>query len=154
MPARRLRSARKDAGCTRSWETGYLAGAAAVLAQALYALDRLDEATGWLDRVGGLDAGDRWSQMTLRQVQAKVLARNGKHDEAIRMAREAVALGDSTDLLDAQGAAYADLGEVLMLAGIRARRPPPSNLQWGASSARATPFSPRARGTIATLRSE
>jgi class 3 adenylate cyclase/tetratricopeptide (TPR) repeat protein len=98
-------------------ESGFLAGAAGVHAQALYALDRLDEATGWVDRAWDLDAGDRWSQMTLRQVRAKVLARNGEHAEASRVAREAVALGDGTDLLDSQGGAYADLAEVLTLAG-------------------------------------
>jgi len=98
-------------------ELGYLAGAAGVFAQALYALDRLDEAATWVDRAWSLDAGDRWSQMMLRQVRAKILARHGEHAEAIRLAHEAVSLGDGTDLLDMQGAAYADLAEVLTLAG-------------------------------------
>ena len=55
--------------------------------------------------------------MLWRQVKAKVLARRGEHAEAERLAREAVAIGDETDMLDAQGDAYADLAEVLLLAG-------------------------------------
>ena len=62
-------------------------------------------------------ATTRWMEMLWRQVRAKVLARRGEHAEAERLAREAVAIGDDTDLLDAQGDAYADLAEVLLLAG-------------------------------------
>ena len=51
--------------------------------------------------------------MMLRQVRAKVLARRGDYAEAIRLAHEAVDIGDGTDLLDMQGDAYADLAEVL-----------------------------------------
>jgi hypothetical protein len=46
-----------------------------------------------------------------------VLARRGEHAEAGRLAREAVAVADATDCLNAQGDAYADLSEVLLLAG-------------------------------------
>jgi tetratricopeptide (TPR) repeat protein len=45
-----------------------------------------------------------------------VLARRGEHAEAERIAREAVAIGEQTDMLDAQGDMYADLAEVLSLA--------------------------------------
>ena len=55
--------------------------------------------------------------MLWRQVRAKVLARRGEHAEAERLAREAVAIGDETDMLNAQGDANADLAEVLLLAG-------------------------------------
>ena len=55
--------------------------------------------------------------MLWRQVRAKVLARRGEHAEAERLAREAVAICEETDMLDAQGDAYADLAEVLLLAG-------------------------------------
>ena len=55
--------------------------------------------------------------MFWRQVRAKVLARRGEHAEAERFAREAVATGEQTDMLDAQGETYADLAEVLSLAG-------------------------------------
>ena len=46
-----------------------------------------------------------------------MLARRGEHDEAERLAREAVAVGEETDMLDAQGDTHADLAEVLSLGG-------------------------------------
>jgi tetratricopeptide (TPR) repeat protein len=60
---------------------------------------------------------DMWAQMLWRQVRAKVLARSGELGEAQRLALEAVAIADDTELLDMQGAAYSDLGEVLLLTG-------------------------------------
>jgi tetratricopeptide (TPR) repeat protein len=99
-------------------EQGFLATAAGKLAQALYALDRLEEADAWVGRAAELGPShDVWTQMLWRQVRGKVLARRGEHAEAQRLAREAVTIGDDTDLLDEQGATYADLGEVLLLAG-------------------------------------
>ena len=96
----------------------FLPGAAAGLANALYALDRLDEADAWARRALELGArDDAWNEMLWRQVRAKVQARRGEHARAERLAREAVAIADETEMLDAQGDAYADLGEVLALGG-------------------------------------
>ena len=55
--------------------------------------------------------------MLWRQVRAKVRARRGEHVEAERLALEAVAIGEGTDVLNSQGDAHADLAEVLMLSG-------------------------------------
>ena len=55
--------------------------------------------------------------MLWRHVRAKVLARRGEHAEAERLAREAVVICEATDVLGAQGDVYADLAEVLSLAG-------------------------------------
>ena len=60
---------------------------------------------------------DAITEMLSRQVRAKVFARRGEHAEAERLAREAVAICDETDMLFAQGDMYADLAEVLSLAG-------------------------------------
>jgi class 3 adenylate cyclase/tetratricopeptide (TPR) repeat protein len=99
-------------------EKGFLSKAAGNLAQALYALDRLDEADAWAGRAAGLGSSDDASkEMLWRQVKAKVLARRGDHAEAERLARKAVAIGEGTDLLDGQGDAIVDLAEVLLLAG-------------------------------------
>ncbi len=99
-------------------EKGAQSGAAGNLARALYALDRLEEADAWAGRAAELGAiDDAFTQMLWRQVRAKVLARRSEHDEAERLAREAVALGEDTDWLDGQGDAHADLAEVLLLAG-------------------------------------
>jgi class 3 adenylate cyclase/tetratricopeptide (TPR) repeat protein len=108
-------------GCSMHEELGehrFLGSAAGSLAQALYALDRLDDANAWAGRAMHISAStDMWAQMLWRQVRAKVLARSGEHGEAQRLALEAVAIADDTELLDMQGAAYSDLGEVLLLTG-------------------------------------
>jgi tetratricopeptide (TPR) repeat protein len=89
----------------------------ALLAEALYADGRLDEAQAWANRAEELGASDDpVTQLRWRAVRAKVLARRGEHAEAERLAREAMALSDETDQLDTQGDAYADLSEVLVLA--------------------------------------
>ena len=101
-------------------EKGYLSTAAGNLAQALYAVDRLEEAEAWAGRAAELGASDDATTGLLwRQVRAKVLARRGEHAEAERLAHEAVAIGDATDYLNGQGDAYADLAEVLLLGGKR-----------------------------------
>jgi class 3 adenylate cyclase/tetratricopeptide (TPR) repeat protein len=88
------------------------------LGQALYALDRLDEADGRAGRAAELGASDdAMTQMLWRQVRAKVLARRGEREAAEALAREAVAIGEKSDMLNMQGDAYADLGEVLALSG-------------------------------------
>jgi class 3 adenylate cyclase/tetratricopeptide (TPR) repeat protein len=99
-------------------DRGFLANAAGTLAQALYAIDRLEEADAWVGRAAELGASDdAWTQMLCRQVRGKVLARRGEHAEAQRLAGEAVTIGDDTELIDIQASAYADLAEVLFLGG-------------------------------------
>ena len=99
-------------------EQGFASTAAGKLGQALYELDRLDDAEAWAARAAELGASDdRLTQMLWRQVKAKVLARRGESAEAERLAREAVAIGEETDQLNAVAGAHADLGEVLALAG-------------------------------------
>jgi tetratricopeptide (TPR) repeat protein len=97
-------------------ERSYLSGAAGLLGQAYYGLGDLDHAESWAGRSRELGASDDLlAQMLWRQVQAKVLARRGAGAEAERLAREAVAIAEQTDMLDFQALAYADLGEVLEL---------------------------------------
>lgn len=55
--------------------------------------------------------------MLWRQVRAKVFARRGEHSDAERLALEAVAICEATDMLNVQGDVYADLAEVLLLGG-------------------------------------
>ncbi|MDP9340863.1 MAG: AAA family ATPase [Actinomycetota bacterium] len=99
-------------------ERGFLSYAAGLLGEALYELDRLDDADSWASRGASLGGSDDAStQMLCRRVRAKVLVRRGEHDEAERLAREAVAIGRGTDMLDDQGDTLVDLAEVLSLAG-------------------------------------
>jgi class 3 adenylate cyclase len=97
-------------------EQSLLSTALAYLAQAYLALGRTDDADAAAGRAAELGASDDvLTQMLWRQVRAKVLGRRGDEDGAERLAREAIALADSTEMLNAQADAYADLGEVLLL---------------------------------------
>jgi tetratricopeptide (TPR) repeat protein len=96
----------------------FVPAAAGDLAQALYAVDRLDDADAMAARaaeLGGSD--DAMKEMIWRQVRAKVLARRGQHADAERLGREAIAIAEGTDFLNGQGDANADLAAVLSLAG-------------------------------------
>jgi class 3 adenylate cyclase/tetratricopeptide (TPR) repeat protein len=88
------------------------------LAESLHALGRRDEARSWTETAETLSTHDDVvSQMLWRQVRAKVLAHEGNHTEAERLARDAVDLAEETDMLNRQGHALADLAEVLAVAG-------------------------------------
>jgi tetratricopeptide (TPR) repeat protein len=96
----------------------FLASAAGNVARALFELGRVDDAEEWARRSAELGTSDdALKEMLSRQVRARVLSRRGQHAEAERPAREAVAIGEETDSLVRQGDAYADLAEVLWLAG-------------------------------------
>jgi tetratricopeptide (TPR) repeat protein len=96
-------------------EHGFARGAAANVAQAYYVLDRLDEAEAWANRSSEASADE--DLIYWKQVKAKVLARRGEHAEAERLARGAVRIVDAKDNVNGQGDAYADLAEVLAVAG-------------------------------------
>jgi tetratricopeptide (TPR) repeat protein len=110
-----------EEGCRTLDELGeraYLSTSAGNLAQALYAANRLDRAFAWAARGAEVGASDdAITQMLWREVKAKVLAHRGEHEEAERLAHEAVSIGEVTDLLHEQANSYADLAEVLLLTG-------------------------------------
>jgi tetratricopeptide (TPR) repeat protein len=60
---------------------------------------------------------DVFSQMLWRISRAKILVRQGEHERAEALAREAVRLGEPTDLLNTRADALVDLAVVLRLAG-------------------------------------
>jgi class 3 adenylate cyclase/tetratricopeptide (TPR) repeat protein len=100
----------------RMGERGFLSTTSAVLAQTLYALERHEEADEWThvsEEAAALD--DLLSQMVWRSVRGKVLARRGELDDGERLAREAVALAETSDM-PFTGDALLDLAEVLRLA--------------------------------------
>jgi tetratricopeptide (TPR) repeat protein len=100
-------------------ELTFASAAAGNLAKTMYALDRFEDAEAWAGRAAALGASEAVTEMTWRQIKAKVLAHRLEHAEAERLAREAVAMGDETESPNAQGDAHADLGEVLLLGGQR-----------------------------------
>jgi class 3 adenylate cyclase/tetratricopeptide (TPR) repeat protein len=90
----------------------------AALARSLFRLDRDDEAERWATTSRDTGASDDTvTQMLWRQALALVLARRGKDAAAKQLAREAIAVGDGTDMLHHLGDAWLDLAEVLELAG-------------------------------------
>jgi tetratricopeptide (TPR) repeat protein len=99
-------------------DRAYASTTAGILAEALYQLDRFDQAERWAAYAEERGASDDMiTQMLWRQAKAKLLARRGEYAESDRLAREAVAIGERTDLLDYVADAYAALGEVLTLSG-------------------------------------
>jgi class 3 adenylate cyclase/predicted ATPase len=106
-------------GCSLLDELGaqaFLSTAAAFLAESLYELGRLEEADAWAQRAAEVGSSeDLFTQPLWRLARAKVFARRGRHTEGERLAREALAIIESTQDLNGQGDAYADLAEVLLL---------------------------------------
>jgi tetratricopeptide (TPR) repeat protein len=99
-------------------EKALLATTAGMLAQALYAQGRWDEAERFC--VASREAAaaeDLSAQVEWRSVHAKILARQGSRVEAETLSRDAVALVAATDLLTYHGDAMLDLAEVLELSG-------------------------------------
>ena len=96
----------------------FLSTYAPALGRDLCKLGRFDEAEPLADR--GRELGieqDVATQRIWRQTKALVLAHRGDHEEAERLAREAVAIGAGSDALSLQGDTLWDLGEVLAAAG-------------------------------------
>jgi predicted ATPase len=91
---------------------------AALLAQALSAQGRAEEALGFaeLSEQAALP-DDRFAHVEWRAARAKALSALGRADEAELVAREAVMLAEQTDFLVVHGDALMTLGEVLRVAG-------------------------------------
>jgi ATP/maltotriose-dependent transcriptional regulator MalT len=99
-------------------ETGYLSTIAALLAEAVLAQGRLDEAMQLSEASERASAPDDLeSQAQWRAVRAHALAQQGVLDEAERLARESIAVVDPTDFLVERANAYRMLAEVLRIAG-------------------------------------
>jgi predicted ATPase/class 3 adenylate cyclase len=101
-------------------ERGFSSTIAGFLAQALYAQGDYQEA-GRFSRASQVAAApdDVISQMLWRTSRAKILARQGDLERAEALAREAVRLGEPTDLVNTRADALSDLAEVLALAARR-----------------------------------
>ncbi len=95
-------------------ELTWLSTTAAILAEALYAQGRLEEAEEFV-KVSHETAGseDIFSQVLLRSVRAKVMAQLDRPDEAELLARKAVAIATSSDSLLLQAEAFTSLAHVM-----------------------------------------
>jgi tetratricopeptide (TPR) repeat protein len=106
-------------------EKSLLATTAAHLARTLYALERYGEADQFCSASESAAAAeDVVSQVIWRGTRAKILARQGRVDEAEALVREAVRQVSQTDQLTDHSATLLDLAEVLRLA----ERPNAANL--------------------------
>ena len=93
------------------------AHAAAVLARALVAQGRDDEALPLTEESERLGGDDLQTAIAWRTVRARILARRGNVEAAIALARSAVALAEPTDALVDHAEARRALADVLAAAG-------------------------------------
>jgi tetratricopeptide (TPR) repeat protein len=99
-------------------ETGFNSTMTALLASVLCDLGRFDEAEANANRSRELSADDDFaSQAVWRMAQARVLSHRGEHDEALRLADEAIAINETTDYLAWQAESDEVRGLVLTAAG-------------------------------------
>jgi class 3 adenylate cyclase/tetratricopeptide (TPR) repeat protein len=99
-------------------EMAWLPTVDGILAEALYAQGRTDEAEQLATTIAeSAGSEDVYSQVLWRGVRAKVLAGRGSVREAESLARESVALVDGTDFLLGHWYAWMTLSEVLQRAG-------------------------------------
>jgi class 3 adenylate cyclase/tetratricopeptide (TPR) repeat protein len=99
-------------------ETGFRSTVGTMLAQALFVAGRIDEAEAVLTEVEAF-AGvyDFDPQVRLRSVRALILAGRGEFEEAEGLAREALAIVERTDYLEATADTHVALATVLDAAG-------------------------------------
>jgi class 3 adenylate cyclase/tetratricopeptide (TPR) repeat protein len=101
-----------------SGDFGHFASSAACLGDALLLLQRVEEAAPLIARASQWTLDDDVdAQVGWRRVRARILARAGEQSDAERLAREAVALCEPTDIVYLRGEALRDLAEVLELGG-------------------------------------
>jgi tetratricopeptide (TPR) repeat protein len=113
---RRFRSS--YAALKRIGERNARATAAAYVARALYAQERLEEAERFtLISEELAPADDYAARVEWSTTRAKVLALNGRHEEAESLAARAAALAGQMDDVETQAQALRDRAEVLRLAG-------------------------------------
>ena len=99
-------------------DEGHKSTAAANLARALCALGRYEEAERYAEIARTTAADDDLaSQATGRSAQALALSARGEHDEATRLASEAVEMLRDAETPNFQGDAWMDLAHVLRRAG-------------------------------------
>jgi ATP/maltotriose-dependent transcriptional regulator MalT len=103
---------------TQVGEKSNFSSLAAVLAQAVYAQDRYDEAETLAEEARlAAQPIDVECETIWRTVKAKVLARRGAPEPAENLAREAVAYIEQSDFIPVHAQALMDLEEVLRLTG-------------------------------------
>ena len=102
----------------RQGEGGFRSTVQCLLADALQALGRIDEAIAATERAEGLSFPDDFETLAgWRTARARTLADLGVGEDAERFAREALDIVEPTESLDTQARAWSSLGYVLASAG-------------------------------------
>jgi tetratricopeptide (TPR) repeat protein len=108
------------AALERMGDWAHFASVVPTLVDALYEQGRPEDSDRWIELASRYELMDDVdAQMGLLRVQAKLVAQQGDHAEAQRLARKATELAAGTDYLDLHARTFADLAEVLRLAGQR-----------------------------------
>jgi class 3 adenylate cyclase len=103
---------------TAAGDRGFASFSAVNVARAMLELGRDTEAEEWARKGQEMtSADDIATQEPARGILARVMAHRGEHGPAERLAREAAAALDETDMLAQAADAHADLADVLELAG-------------------------------------
>ncbi len=99
-------------------ERNYISTTAGLLADVLYRQGRHRESASFAEVCRNVASEDDVaSQFLWRCVRAKLLARDGQHDDADAVLGEALALVEDTDWLDGQGDGFMSLAEIRLCAG-------------------------------------
>ena len=99
-------------------EKSGLSTLAAMLAHAVYAQERYDEAYRFTEiSEASAPEEDRSANVYWLAARAKLLARRGQPANGETLAQKALRLAEPTDFLNMRGQAYMDMGEVMRLAG-------------------------------------
>jgi class 3 adenylate cyclase/tetratricopeptide (TPR) repeat protein len=103
-----------------SGDRGFASTAATHIARAYLAFGRDEEAAEWSHRAQEMTTEDDLAtQVPALGILARIASRGSNHDEAERLARDAVQAIETTDQLALVGDAHADLATVLAAAGKR-----------------------------------
>jgi tetratricopeptide (TPR) repeat protein len=99
-------------------ETGFNSTLAALLAETLFELGRIDEAEEMTERSRAMSNEDDFaSQAEWRIAMALIESSRGHHEEAEALARAAIGFTEPTDYLPMMAESYETLGRVLAAAG-------------------------------------
>jgi tetratricopeptide (TPR) repeat protein len=118
-PAAAERELRRDYDVLAAMNEAYFRSTiSALLAHALWRLGREDEAVEFARISRDLaDVDDVYSQVLWRMIEAKYLARSGRPDEGLGVAREALELLEKSVDIELKADSLVDYADVLVLAG-------------------------------------
>ena len=137
-------------------DVGHLVSTLPYLADALYALGRIDEIAAQIDAAAAaVVEEDLDAQVGMRRARAKLAAGRGDLDEAVRLLHEALAFAERTDFLPLHCHVLHDLTDLLLLSDRRAEAAAAVEAELALHELKgATGFAASARARLAALRAD